>query len=125
MVAMSEIDSFIWKFKQLVYSGKNTHLDIKSEAGKVIVHLTAEEDVHADQQQQCNQPRNGPARQQHREKQASARDTAEIVNAAAAETANHQVGFSAHVKVVENANTKETSGEHTLKKVDKLKKSKS
>ena len=45
MVAMSEIDSFFIKFKQLVYSGKNAHLDVKSEDGKAIVHLTVEAHV--------------------------------------------------------------------------------
>jgi hypothetical protein len=101
------------------HAGKNAHLDIKSEAGKAIVHLTAEVDAHADQEQQRAQPRNGPARQWRREKRAAARDTAEIVNAAAAETADHQV------KVVENTNTREASGEDTLKNIDTLKKSES
>ena len=118
-MALSEIDSFIWKFKHLVYSGRNAHLDIKSEAGKAIVHLTTEVDAYADQEQQCAQLRNGPARQQRRKKRVEARDTAEIVNAAAAETAVYQV------KVVEDTNTREASGEYTLKNVDTLKKSES
>jgi hypothetical protein len=119
MVAMSEIDSFIWKFKQLVNAGKNAHLDIKSEAGKAIVHLTAEVDAHADEEQQLAQPRNGPAWQRRREKRAAARDTAKIVKTAAAETAFHQV------KVVENTNHRKASGEDTLKNVNTLKKSES
>ena len=77
MVAMSEIDSFFIKFKQLVYSGKNAHLDVKSEAGKAIVHLTVEVDV---QHQHRAQPRNGPARQRRRERRAAAREAAEIAN---------------------------------------------
>ena len=50
---------------------------------------------------------------------AAARITAEIVNVAAAETADHQV------KVVENTNTREAFEEDTLKNVDTLKKSES
>ena len=67
---VSEIDSFIWKFKQLVHSGMNAHLDIKTEAGRAIVHLTAEVDVHVPPPQQHS--RNGPSRQRRRERQAQA-----------------------------------------------------
>ena len=110
MVALSEIDSFIWKFKQLLYSGRNAHLDIKSELGKAIVHLNAEVDVNVHQEQHRAQPRNGPARQRRREKRAVARD--------AAENETHQLDSSAPVKVVENTNAKETSEEDTLENVD-------
>ena len=72
-MAMPEIDSFIWKFKKLLHSGKNAHLDIKSEAGKAIVTLTAEVDVHP---QHRVQARNGPSRQRRREKGAAAREAA-------------------------------------------------
>ena len=44
-MALSEVDSFILKFKNLLKSGKNTHLDIKSEAGKVSIELTVEVDL--------------------------------------------------------------------------------
>ena len=76
MVALSEIDSFIWKFKQLLYSVRNDHLDKKSEAGKAIVHLTAEVDVHVYQEQHRAKHWNGPACQRHREKRAAAKDAA-------------------------------------------------
>jgi hypothetical protein len=107
MVAMSEIDSFFIKFKQLVYSGKNAHLDVKSEAGKAIVHLTVEVDV---QHQHRAQPRNGPARQRRREKRAAAREAAEI--------ANHEVDGSAIVKEVENTETRDVSEEDNLENVE-------
>ena len=44
-MVMSEIDSFFWKFKKLLHSGKNAQLEIKAEAGKALVKLTAEVDV--------------------------------------------------------------------------------
>ena len=69
---VSEIDSFIWKFKQLMLSGMKVHLDIKTEAGKAVVHLTAEVDVHVPPPQQHS--RNGPSRQRRRERRAQARD---------------------------------------------------
>ena len=58
---VSEIDSFNWKFNQLVHSGMNAHLHIKTEAGKAIVHLTAEVNVHVSLPQKHS--RNEPSRQ--------------------------------------------------------------
>jgi hypothetical protein len=78
-MAMSEIDSFIWKFKNLLRSGKNAHLDIKCEAGKAIVSLTAEVDVDHPQHPHHVQSRNGPSRQRRREKRAALREAAEEV----------------------------------------------
>ena len=74
-LAMSdlELDSFYVKFKNLVYSGKDANLTIKSEAGKVSVipwscsrktwsgHLSPQ------------RSRNGPSRQRRREKRAADR----------------------------------------------------
>ena len=70
---MSEIDSYVFMFKQLVLTGKKSHLEIKSEAGKAAVHLSVEVDVLHEQR---DQPRNGPARQRPREKRAAAHDAA-------------------------------------------------
>ena len=104
---MSEIDSFIWKFKQLLHSGKNAHLEIKSEAGKAFVHLSAEVDVQQHEQQLLRaQPRNGPARQRRREKRAAERDAAVIA-------ADHEVDRSAPEKVARNVNTRDVSAEDT------------
>ena len=66
-MAMSHLDSFIWKFKQLLHSRMNAKLEIKSEAEKAIVNLTA------DVEPMPRQSRNGPARQRRREKRAAAR----------------------------------------------------
>ena len=77
-MAVPEIDSFICKFKQLLHSGMNAHLDIKTEAGKAIVTLTAEVDVHPHHRVQS---RNGPSRQRRREKRAAAREAAETLEA--------------------------------------------
>ena len=74
-MAMSEVDSFFFKFKQLLHSGRKAHLEIKSEAGKAVVHLTAEVDVNEDDHHRA-QPRNRPARQRRREKRAALRDAA-------------------------------------------------
>ena len=68
---MPAIDSFIWKVKQLLHSGMNAHLDIRSEAGKAIVTLTAEVDVHPHRVHS----RNRPSLQRRREKRAAEKDT--------------------------------------------------
>ena len=73
-MGMSEIDSFVLKFKQLLHSGKKAHLDIKSVTGKATIHLTVEVDVS--NQHPRVQPRNGPARERRREKRAAAREEA-------------------------------------------------
>jgi hypothetical protein len=65
-MAMSEVDSFFYKFKQLLHCGRKAHLEMKSEAGKAVIHLTAEVDVNEDDHHRA-QPRNGPARQRRRE----------------------------------------------------------
>ena len=77
-MAMPEIDSFIWKFKKLLHSGMNAHLDIRTEAGKAVLTITAEVDVHP---HHCVQSRNGPSRQRRREKRAAAREAAETLEA--------------------------------------------
>ena len=73
-MAMPEIDSFIGKFKNLLHLGINAHLEIKSEAGKAIVKLTAE--VHVCPKHPAQQSRHGPSRQRRREKQAAEREAA-------------------------------------------------
>ena len=42
MMAMSELDSFIVKFKHLLFSGSNASLTLKSKAGKAEVTLSTE-----------------------------------------------------------------------------------
>ena len=58
-------------------SGKKAHLEMKSLAGKAMVHLSVEVDDD-DQFQHRAQPRNGPARQRRREKRAAERDAAVV-----------------------------------------------
>ena len=77
---MSEIDSFIWKFRKLLHSGNNAHLEIRSEAGKATVNLTAEVEIPFKPQFQS---RNGPARQRRRERRAAERAAAAAEDAAA------------------------------------------
>ena len=72
-MAMPEIDSFIGKFKNLLHLGINAHLEIKSEAGKAIVKLTAE--VHVCPKHPA-QSRHGPSRQRRCEKHAAEREAA-------------------------------------------------
>ena len=98
-MAMSEIDSFFWKFKKLLHSGKNAQLEIKSEAGKAVVKLTAEVDAFPPDHARF---RNGPARQRRREKRAANRADAEkaaepelVVNATEEEASVQHSNISA------------------------------
>ena len=77
---VTEIDSFIWKFRQLLHSGKNACLEIKSEGGKARVNLTAEVEISLKSQ---HQSRNGPARQRRRDRRAVERAAVAADNAAA------------------------------------------
>ena len=96
---MSDIDSFVLKFKQLLHSGKKAHLELKSLAGKAMVHLSVE--VDDDQQFQPRaQPRNGPACQRRRERRAAERD-------AAAVAADHSGDGPATEKVAEKSVSKD------------------
>ena len=82
-MAMSQLDSFIWKFKQLLHSGMNAKLEIKSEAGKAIVNLTAEVETMP------RQSRNGPARQRRRKRRAAARAAAAAEQVVADQHSEH------------------------------------
>ena len=72
---MAEIDSFILKFKNLLLSGRNATLLIKSNAGKAEVNLSVElgEILPPPDQQHCHWFRNGPSRQRRRLRRAAAR----------------------------------------------------
>ena len=85
-MAMSELDSFFVKFKNLWSAGKNASLLIKSLAGKAVVKLELDlgdapiqPTLHAFHQQRF---RNGPARQRRRLRRAAEREavkTSEVV----------------------------------------------
>ena len=70
-MALLEIDSFYIKFKNLLLSGRNASLTIKSNDGKAEVNLHVELDsVHLKPAQEYHHyhrgSRNGPARQRRR-----------------------------------------------------------
>ena len=72
---MSEMDSFFFKFKNLLSSGKSANLTLRADAGKETITLTVEVEVS----QNVNQKyltRNSPSRQRHRERRAKARHDA-------------------------------------------------
>ena len=97
-MAMSEIDSFIFKFKNLLITGKSATLTIKAEAGKATVNLAAEVDVPPFGF--ARQPaRNGPARQRRRERRAADRESAEraVHEASAEETPEEGTEVAANV----------------------------
>ena len=83
-LAMSEIDSFIWKFNKLFHSGMDANLEIKSKAGKAVVTLTAEVDVHPPHPHDHVMSWNGPSVQRRRaaKRGAAAETEAAAVNAA-------------------------------------------
>ena len=74
-MAMSEIDNFIWKFKNLLHAGKKANLSINSEAGKALVTLTVEVNVPPFPSKSS---RNGPSRQRRRIRRAAERAAAVI-----------------------------------------------
>ena len=106
-MARKEIDSFILKFKNLLLSGRNATLVLKSNAGKAEVNLSVElgdvlSQPHS-QHRQRHGPRNGPSRERRRIRRAEARKAAEVaehveemnvdstkVEKAAEEATNHE-----------------------------------
>ena len=85
-MAFHEIDSFVHKFKTLCQGGRNANLTLSSKAGKAVVTLTAEVDVHPPHPHV--QSRNGPSCQRRRERRAAEREAAAAVNAAHQEVEN-------------------------------------
>lgn len=72
-MVLPEIDSFVFKFKNLLHLEKDATLTLKSEAGKASVTLSVELG-HVLSDSLLRNPRNGPARQRRRERRAAARD---------------------------------------------------
>ena len=73
-MAHSELDSFYFKFKNLLYAEEDATLTFKSEAGRAFVTLSLDlGHVHSehDVQPPLGGHRNGPARQRRREKRAA------------------------------------------------------
>ena len=77
-MAMSEIDSFVFKFKNLLHLEKDATLTMKSETGRAVVTLSVElGHVHSAPFDCKRKPRNGPSRQRRRERRAAARQSEE------------------------------------------------
>jgi hypothetical protein len=74
-MAQAEIDSFILKFKNLLISGRNATLVIKSNAGKAEVSLNVElgQVLPPHVQHQHQRSRDGPSRQRRKLRRAEAR----------------------------------------------------
>ena len=73
-MAMSEMDSFIFKFKNLLSTGKSATLTLRADAGKATITLAVEVKVEVSQNvNQTKLARNSPSRQRRREKRAKAR----------------------------------------------------
>ena len=71
-MALNELDSFIYKFKNLWQTGRNASLSLKSNYGKVEAHLGVElGEAFAPVFQRS---KNGPSRQKRRERRAAARN---------------------------------------------------
>ena len=64
-MAKREIESFISKFMGLLRTGKNSNLNIKSEAGKAFINMYVE--VKDEPSTWPCKSRNGPSRQRRRE----------------------------------------------------------
>ena len=103
---MSDIDSFIWKFRTLIHSGKNAQLDVKYEAGKATIKLTAEVDIPPSnphqQYRHC-----GPAQQHQRERRAAARAAAVAEEASATSNVSLVSGEEAAINSAEVENFKD------------------
>ena len=74
----SEIDNFFAKFKNLLHSGSDATLTVKSKAGKasVTLHLDLGYVLHPPAADPPQRRREGPARQRRRLRRAAARDAA-------------------------------------------------
>ena len=70
---MAEIDSFILKFKNLLFSGRNATLRIKSYAGKAEVSLSVELGEILPPPDQQHWSRYGPSLQRRRLRRAAAK----------------------------------------------------
>ena len=104
---MSEVDSFIGKFKYLWHSGRSASLTINSEAGKVRVTLSVEVDEAPHLPAHHQRSRNGPAKQRRRLRREAARENAK------AEEARKSVDAE-KLTVVEAGSTAKSNAENAL-----------
>ena len=124
-----ELDSFYVKFKNLLYSGKDANLTLKSEAGKASVILSLDlGPVHGGHGHLFQQrSRNGPSRQRRREKRAADRavkEHEEALNQELAEEATDNVEKTSKtvndLKTTVEIDAEEVSGEVSPKKITSL-----
>ena len=117
-MTVSELDTFYFKFKNLVLAEKNATLTLKSEAGRTDVTLSVDlGHLLADAgPQQPHHGRNGPARRRWRERRAAAR-CQEAVEASKcaekAETDDAIKGTEVTEEVIEGEQNEETSKDAT------------
>ena len=120
-MALQELDSFVFKFKNLCKSGRNANLNIKYDSGKTEVHLSVELNDTPANEPLRPRARNGPAQQRRRERRAAAREVA-----AAAEAMSEKVGavkvLTAEPEEIETVAEKVASREATLDGSNTLKK---
>ena len=122
-MAMTEIDSFIFKFKHLWKSGRSASLSIKSDAGKAQVTLHVDlDDAQLLPVQHPVRSRNGPARQRRRTRRAAEREAAKASNTVTihenenpiTENVQNSVGKN-HIENVSEKDTEENSSEANYK----------
>ena len=125
-MAYAEIDSFVLKYKNLLYSGMNADLMIKTEAGKTLITLTAEVKVSPTSRRHV--PTGGGARERRRVRQAAARAAAAVgpgdsVVADSEKEATAKAGKASedstkHLKTNEKVTAAEDAAPTTVKLVD-------
>ena len=88
-MSVSELDTFYFKFKNLLLAEKNATLSLKSDAGRAQVTLSVDLGhlLLEPGPQHVHQVRNSPSRQRRRERRAAARRQAEAEKALEQETA--------------------------------------
>ena len=113
-MALSALDSFYFKFKNLSSAEENAILTFKSEAGRSVIMLSIDlGHVLSCPGPVLQRPRNGPARQRRLEKLAAARKIAEEDSTTSAKEAVGEK--SAKEATTKEPNTTEKVGQETVK----------
>ena len=113
-MAMSEIDSFIYKFKHLWKSGRSASLSLKSDAGKAQVTLHVDlDDPQLLPVQHPVRSRNGPARQRRRIRRAAEREASSEASKASNTDENSVDDDEVIIHENEKSNTEKVSEENS------------
>ena len=111
---MSEIDSFIYKFKHLWKSGRSASLSLKSDAGKAQVTLHVDlDDPQLLPVQHPVRSRNGPARQRRRIRRAAEREASSEASKASNTDENSVDDDEVIIHENEKSNTEKVSEENS------------